>query len=182
MGLGVLLLLGYLALTGRLAGLGTISGEAWLWILVTGVLLAGYVATWFAALRETQATTVTSVLVLAAVVTGALSAAAKGSAPDPVVLAGYLLIVAGRRPRRSGEHRVSWAGPVQFAPSPTREPGRPAASGPVLFARYAYGPNRLGLCGPDDAESLFGQTTTMAMTGRSAISPAASKAPTPTWS
>ncbi len=30
-------------------------------------------------------------------------------------------------------------------------------SGPVLFARYAYGPNRLGLCGPDDAEALFGQ-------------------------
>ncbi len=95
MGLGVLLLLGYLALTGRLAGLGTISGEAWLWILVTGALLAGYVATWFAALRATQATTVTSVLVLAAVVTGVLSAAAKGSAPDPAVLAGYLLIVSG---------------------------------------------------------------------------------------
>jgi drug/metabolite transporter (DMT)-like permease len=95
MGLGVLLLLGYLALTGRLTGLGTISGEAWLWIVVTGVLLAGYVATWFAALRETQATTVTSVLVLAAVVTGVLSAAAKGSTPDPAVVAGYLLIVSG---------------------------------------------------------------------------------------
>jgi hypothetical protein len=26
--------------------------------------------------------------------------------------------------------------------------------GPVLFARYAYPPNRLGLCGPDDAPSL----------------------------
>ena len=66
-----------------------------MWILVTGVLLAGYVGTWFAALRETQATTVTSVLVLAAVVTGALSAAAKGSAPDAGVLAGYLLIASG---------------------------------------------------------------------------------------
>jgi hypothetical protein len=30
----------------------------------------------------------------------------------------------------------------------------PGASGPVLFARYAYPPNRLGLCGPDDAPSL----------------------------
>ncbi len=30
-------------------------------------------------------------------------------------------------------------------------------SGPLLFARYAYGPNRLGLCGPDDAASLFGE-------------------------
>lgn len=28
-------------------------------------------------------------------------------------------------------------------------------SGPVLFARYAYGPNRLGYCGPDDADELL---------------------------
>jgi hypothetical protein len=51
-----------------------------------------------------------------------------------------------------------------LAPSPSpAEGGRPTGmarrppSGPVLFARYAYGPNRLGLCGPDDAESLFGE-------------------------
>ncbi len=30
-----------------------------------------------------------------------------------------------------------------------------APSGPVLFARYAFGPNRLGLCGPDDADALI---------------------------
>lgn len=29
------------------------------------------------------------------------------------------------------------------------------ASGPALFARYAYGPNRLGYCGPDAVEELF---------------------------
>ena len=47
-------------------------------------------------------------------------------------------------------------------PSPDAQPGqrRTAPSGPVLFARYAYSPNRLGLCGPDDAESLFGEATT----------------------
>jgi hypothetical protein len=33
--------------------------------------------------------------------------------------------------------------------------GRPVASGPVLFARYAYGPNRFGYCGPDDADELL---------------------------
>jgi hypothetical protein len=49
---------------------------------------------------------------------------------------------------------------MHLAPSPTPEAIRPAASGPVLFARYAYGPNRLGLCGPDDAEGLFGETST----------------------
>lgn len=33
----------------------------------------------------------------------------------------------------------------------------PECSGPVLFARYAYGPNRLGYCGPDAVEELFGE-------------------------
>jgi hypothetical protein len=30
-----------------------------------------------------------------------------------------------------------------------------APSGPLLFARYAFGPNRLGYCGPADASELF---------------------------
>jgi len=29
------------------------------------------------------------------------------------------------------------------------------SSGPVLFARYAFGPNRLGLCGPEDWRALL---------------------------
>lgn len=33
------------------------------------------------------------------------------------------------------------------------------APGPVRFARYAYGPNRLGYCGPDEAGELFAQAT-----------------------
>jgi Family of unknown function (DUF6390) len=32
---------------------------------------------------------------------------------------------------------------------------RAEPSGPLLFARYAYGPNRLGYCGPADATELF---------------------------
>ena len=34
-------------------------------------------------------------------------------------------------------------------------PQRPVLTGPVLFARYAFGPNRLGLCGPEDWRSLL---------------------------
>lgn len=30
-----------------------------------------------------------------------------------------------------------------------------APPGPVLFGRYAFGPNRLGYCGPDEAKSLL---------------------------
>lgn len=43
--------------------------------------------------------------------------------------------------------------------TPTADATRTETAGPVLFARYAYGPNRLGLCGPDDAEALFGETS-----------------------
>jgi drug/metabolite transporter (DMT)-like permease len=93
MGLGLLVLLGYLAVSGRLGGLGAISAEALVWILVTGILLAGYVATWFSALRHAPATTVTSVLVGAVVVTGVLSSVSNGAAPDPRVVLGYLLIL-----------------------------------------------------------------------------------------
>ena len=93
MGLGLVFLLGYLAISGRLGGLATLTGEAWMWIAITGVLLAGYVGTWFAALRLAPATVVTSILVAAAPITGLLAAASKGTAPDGAVIAGYLLVV-----------------------------------------------------------------------------------------
>jgi hypothetical protein len=43
--------------------------------------------------------------------------------------------------------------------APPRPPGLPfpPTPGPVLFARYAYGPNRLGYCGPDAVQELFGE-------------------------
>jgi hypothetical protein len=35
----------------------------------------------------------------------------------------------------------------------------PPVSGPLLFARYAYGPNSLGYCGPEQSAELFGEAT-----------------------
>lgn len=93
MGLGLIVLLGYLAVSGRLGGLGAIGGEALLWVLVTGVLLAAYVTTWFNALRYAPATIVTSLLVAGAVVTGVLSSVSNGKAPDPRVVLGYVVIL-----------------------------------------------------------------------------------------
>jgi drug/metabolite transporter (DMT)-like permease len=95
MALGVVFLVGFLVVSGRLAGIGAVGAEGWLWIAVTGVLLAGYVATWYAALREAPAVVVTSVLVVAAVITGVLSGLSRGAAPDPLVIGGYLLVVGG---------------------------------------------------------------------------------------
>jgi drug/metabolite transporter (DMT)-like permease len=94
MGLGLIVLLGYLAITGRLGGLAAISGEALVWVLVTGVLLAAYVTTWFHALSYAPATTVTSLLVAGAVVTGVLSSISNNKAPDARVVLGYLVILA----------------------------------------------------------------------------------------
>ena len=44
---------------------------------------------------------------------------------------------------------------------PTADWNRPIAPapGPIRFARYAFGPNRLGYCGPDEAGELFAQAT-----------------------
>ena len=95
MGLGVVFLVGYLAVTGRLGGLAALPSEALGVIVATGALLAGYVATWYAALRLAPATTVTSILVVAAVGTGVLSALTTGTTPDPRVVVGYLLVIAG---------------------------------------------------------------------------------------
>ncbi len=93
MGIGLVVLLGYLAVSGRLGAVAALDGTQWAWVAVTGAILAGYVATWFAALERAPASVVTSVLVLGAVVTGALTAVTKGSAPSPTVVAGYLLIL-----------------------------------------------------------------------------------------
>jgi drug/metabolite transporter (DMT)-like permease len=94
MGVGVVLLVGYLGLTGRLPSIASLTATQWSCALLTGLILAGYVATWFAALGRAPATVVTSVLVLGAVVTGALTAVSKGAAPSPTVVVGYVLIVA----------------------------------------------------------------------------------------
>lgn len=94
MGIGLLVLVGYLAVSNKLSVVLGLDGAQWSWALVTGVLLAAYVATWFGALRRAPASAVASVLVLGAVVTGTLTAISKGASPSPAVVGGYILIVA----------------------------------------------------------------------------------------
>lgn len=91
MGLGSVALVAWLAVRGQLGGLTAMTGEQLGWVLVTGLLLAGYVGTWFAALARAQAVDVTAVLVLAAPVTAGLNAAVNGTALAPQ--AGWLALV-----------------------------------------------------------------------------------------
>ena len=95
MGIGLVLLLGWVAVSGGLAGIGALGMEQWAWVLLTGGMLSAYVATWYAALRRAPASAVTAILTLGAPITAALQLAANGQVPAPAALAGYGAVVAG---------------------------------------------------------------------------------------
>ncbi len=94
MGIGAVALVAWVGVTGRLPVLAGLGAGAWGWAVLTGVLLFGYVACWFAALARAQAVDVTAVLVAGALVTAALSSAAQGSPLRPQA-SGLVLIAIG---------------------------------------------------------------------------------------
>ncbi|GGC17428.1 DMT family transporter [Cellulomonas carbonis] len=120
---GSVVLVAWSGARGHLDGLGAVDAVAWGWVLVTGLVLAGYVATWFAALARAQAVDVTAVLVVAAPVTAVLAAAVEGVSPAPQ--AGWLLMVL------AGTAVIAWRGwahpALPTTPPLTGLPARPAA-------------------------------------------------------
>ena len=92
MGLGTVLLVCWLAVTGKLGDLAALSALQWRWALLTGLFLTAYVATWFAALARAQAIDVTAVLVFGAFVTAILSGVVDGAA---IGVGGTILIAVG---------------------------------------------------------------------------------------
>jgi drug/metabolite transporter (DMT)-like permease len=103
MGIGTLILVAYVLLSGRMDELTAYGAEQWGWVLLTGVVLAGYVATWYAALARAQAVDVTAVLVLAAIVTALLNAGFDGAPLDRlglglIAVGGGLIALRALRP------------------------------------------------------------------------------------
>ena len=94
MGGGGLVLLASVAADGHLHDLVGLDPAQAGWVLLTGALLAAYVATWLAALARGRALDVTSVLVGSALVTTALQALA-GQHVGAAQLAGLGLVAAG---------------------------------------------------------------------------------------
>jgi drug/metabolite transporter (DMT)-like permease len=104
MGLGSLVLLAWVGVTGRFGSLVALDAVQWGWVLLTGAVLATYVGLWLAALARAQAVDVTAVLVLAAVVTALLAALVTGTTLQP---AGLLLVLAGGALAASRLHPAS---------------------------------------------------------------------------
>jgi drug/metabolite transporter (DMT)-like permease len=105
MALGTVVLVAWVAVSGRGSELLGLSASQWGWAVLTGALLTAYVATWYAALARAQAVDVTAVLVFGAVVTAVLAGAADGVAIDGlglVLIALGASVAAAAALRRSG--------------------------------------------------------------------------------
>ena len=108
LGIGLVVLVGYLAVSGRLPILAGLTATQWAWGLGTGALLAVYTGTWLAALRRADASVVASVLVIGAPITAALAAVVNGTLPAPTVVLGQaimavaivVVVIAAMRSRR----------------------------------------------------------------------------------
>jgi len=92
MALGALVIVGFLVVTGRIGAIAAFTVEQWAIVAATGLLLLGYVTTWYAALQRAPASLVTTVLVAGAVITAVLSSVRTGQLPAPAVEAGLIML------------------------------------------------------------------------------------------
>lgn len=90
---GSVILAAYVLVLGGLSGLGQLTGAHVAWIAFTGLTLAGYVGTWFAALKRAPAVDVTAVLVGGALITALLESGVRGTAIPS--MAGVALVLVG---------------------------------------------------------------------------------------
>ena len=75
MGLGAVIMVGFLGATGRVETVTAMTAADWGWVAITSVLLLGYVSAYYTALKHAPATTVASVLVLGSVITSGIDLA-----------------------------------------------------------------------------------------------------------
>ena len=93
MGVGMVVLIGWAALSGAFGEVAALGLSQWGWALLTGAVLTGYVATWYSALARAQAVDVSAVLVFGAVVTALLKSGVQGAAVPSI--GGRVLVTLG---------------------------------------------------------------------------------------
>lgn len=119
MTLGSVFLLGYVAATGRLGAIGSLSTRQWTFVVVTGLILLAFSVTAFVALRHITATAATAIPVASPLITTALVAVGSGALTlrtmDVVgllvmsVAAAAIIIAGWRREARAGAGKVAVA-------------------------------------------------------------------------
>jgi drug/metabolite transporter (DMT)-like permease len=95
MGFGAAILVGYLTVTGAWTTAAGFSAAQWSWVVLSALLLAAFVATWYAGLARTDLSVASAALVLGFPITWALSLALAGAHPSLVQAAGVVGIVLG---------------------------------------------------------------------------------------
>lgn len=89
---GAMVMLIYLAATGRLGVMSSLSGLQVGWVVLTALFLFGYVSCYYAGLKYAPASVVASILVLGSVITSLLYAVFDARMYSPVQIAGMLFI------------------------------------------------------------------------------------------
>lgn len=94
MGIGGAVLLGYAGLTGHAPAIVTFSETDWMTLFLSGLLLLGFVSTWYAGLRTMDLSAASALLALAFPITWALDVLAAGGAAtwSPAVGAGLVAL------------------------------------------------------------------------------------------
>lgn len=90
---GSLILIGFLFSTHRLGSVNSLNLTQWSWLIGTGLLLFGYVTTWYTGLKYAPATVVTSILTLGFPLTVILNSIFVTHKLDSKQLVGVVLIL-----------------------------------------------------------------------------------------
>ncbi|MFC1932783.1 DMT family transporter [Chloroflexota bacterium] len=91
---GAIVMLIYLASTGKLSIMASLNGQQIGWITLTSLFLLGYVSCYYAGLKHAPASVVASILVLGSVITSLLYAIFDAKRYSPEQIVGMLFIVA----------------------------------------------------------------------------------------
>lgn len=90
---GSIFILAYLALTGQLLPIFTLSIKQIEWVLVTSIFLAGYVLTWYSGLKQIPLHEATAILLIGSPITTFLNFLSKSKIPTNEILSGLLIIL-----------------------------------------------------------------------------------------
>lgn len=93
MGFGSLFLLAFVVSTGRAPLLATMGVSSWLWVLVTGLLLFGYVLTFYEGLKSVSASVAAAILLVGSVITIILESLWTGIVGWPQAIGVALLLL-----------------------------------------------------------------------------------------